>query len=98
MTIIFILLYGIAGWIGAGLAVWAFKMFFYFHGVKNCIEWMEYIYRNNQRVRDLLKNHSSTFVTFSVVTYITMGPLAIFDFINVVRSVRVAGEEPKPKE
>ena len=98
MTIIFIILYGIAGWVGLGLVVWAFKMFFYFRGIKNCIEWMSYIYRKNQQVCDLLKNNSDVFVRCSIIAYVTMGPLAIFDFINVVKSVRIAGKEPESKE
>ncbi len=73
-----------------GFIVWFMKVFVYFRGPRNTVEWILRIngkYDKNDPVIDAIKKNPSAFVTAGLVIYTVIGPISILDFINVIIGV-----------
>lgn len=85
-----IILQAIGVWMLIGICVWFFKVFIYFRGPRNTVEWILRIngkYSKNDPTIKAIKENPSAFVLAGLVIYSVIGPISILDFINVIVGV-----------
>ena len=84
-------------WAMAGMVVWFIRVFIYFRGPTNCIEWLIHLHEKKHGKSphmDLIKNNPTPLLFFGLAIYTMFGPISILDFIGVIRSVN-ASDKPK---
>jgi len=81
-----------------GIIIWFAKVFLYFRGPTNCVEWLIYLHEKNHGKSpkmDMIKRNPGPLITIGFMLYMVIGPISALDFIGVIRSVDAANNPKK---
>jgi hypothetical protein len=84
-------------WAMAGIALWFMKVFIYFRGPTNCVEWLIHLREKKHGKTpntDMIKSNPVSLIITVFIIYAVFGPLSVLNFIGVIRSVN-ASDKPK---
>jgi hypothetical protein len=80
------------------MAIWFMKVFLYFRGPTNCVEWLIHLHEKKHGKTpqtDLIRNNPTPLITIGFIIYAVFGPLSVLDFIGVIRSVNAVNKSKK---
>ena len=85
-------------WSLIGMATWFMKVFIYFRGPANCVEWLIHLHEQKHGktpTTDLIRNNPTPLLIWGLIIYSIFGPISVLDLFGVIRSVNAADKHKK---